>query len=202
MILATAFDPFGGDTRNPSQAALETLMQTGKYPWIISEILPTKFAIAGKRIRDLISTHRPTACLCFGVNQNAKSILLEQQAVNLNACNIPDNAGEIRNSPILPTGPASYHGTLPYTELLSQLQKHNIPCQLSNNAGTFVCNHVFYIAADEIHKLNLPTRVGFIHVAWPSDWDSQNPSPSEISLASITDAMQICFRICHELLST
>ena len=118
----------------------------------------------------------------------------------MNACTIPDNAGEKRDGPILPTGPASYHGTLPYMEILSQLQKHDIPCQLSDNAGTFVCNHVFYIADDEINKLNLPTRVGLIHVPWPSDWDSQNPDPAEISLAAITIAMQICFKTCHDLL--
>lgn len=46
--------------------------------------------------------------------------------------------------PIDPEGPAAYWTRLPLRSILHDFAKHEIPAALSSDAGTFVCNSLFY----------------------------------------------------------
>ena len=53
---------------------------------------------------------------------------------------------------IVPDGPAAYFSTLPIKRIVMRLMAAGIPAQVSNSAGTFVCNHVFYGLMDFMKK--------------------------------------------------
>lgn len=54
-----------------------------------------------------------------------------------------DNVIPLRR-PIDPEGPAAYWTRLPLRSILHDFAKHEIPAALSSDAGTFVCNSLFY----------------------------------------------------------
>ena len=66
-------------------------------------------------------------------------------AINVNDARIPDNAGASRSTRrSSPDGPAAYFTTLPIKAMLQALLDGGIRAEVSQTAGTFVCNHVFY----------------------------------------------------------
>jgi pyroglutamyl-peptidase len=163
-MLLTGFEPFGELQANPSQLIVERLAH-GADQDLVVEVLPTEYAAAGARIRALIRDVRPEAVVCLGVAGRASAIRLERVALNLDDTEKPDNAGETpAGRPIAPGGPVGYWSTLPLAEMYAALQERDIPVQISNHAGTYVCNHVFYASLHEIERLGGGVPCGFIHV--------------------------------------
>ena len=196
-ILLTGFNPFAGADRNPSETVVGGMAD---QPGLVREILPTEYAAAERRIVDLLEQHRPAFWIGLGLNQRARSILLERTAVNLDDARLPDNAGdERRDRPIDPAGPGAYPSTLPLAEMFGALTRANVPVDYSDSAGRFVCNHVFYAAARAVERLGLHTLAGFIHIPWPGDWagDAALPDPRP-GLSVISDAVAVCVTACKD----
>src|SRR5690625_6962426 len=61
-------------------------------------------------------------------------------------------------------GPDGLFSTLPNKVFVKQLNNNHLPAKISNSAGTYLCNHVMYHSLYHIHKNNLPTKAGFIHL--------------------------------------
>lgn len=183
-LVLTGFDPFPGVPVNPSQQIVETIAM--QNPAIITEILPTAFAPAEKRIRSLIQKHAPDVVLSLGVAARRDAINLERFALNINDAEQPDNDGvQHDGKPIVANGPAAYTSTLPLAALHKAIQARRVPVKYSNHAGAYVCNHVFYVARHEVERLRLATRCGFIHVPMPNDG---------LSLADMIDTIQVCIQ--------
>jgi pyroglutamyl-peptidase len=163
-ILLTGFNRFGTLRDNPSQRVVEAIIRR-KMAGLTAEVLPTEFIAAGKRIRDLIRQLQPDWIICLGVAQGIPAIHLERVALNLDDTELPDNAGHVHAAKrIVKDGPLAYESTLPIEEMRDRLQQRGIPAAISNHAGTFVCNHVFYVARHEVERLALGARCGFIHL--------------------------------------
>ena len=74
---------------------------------------------------------------------------------------IPDNGGaQPIDTPVQPGGPAAYFASLPIKAMLRAVQRAGVPCEVSQTAGTFVCNHVLYglmhLLADWPNPLGVP----------------------------------------------
>jgi pyroglutamyl-peptidase len=163
-MLLTGFEPFGELETNPSQLVVERLADGGHHD-LVAEVLPTEYAAAGARIRALIHQVHPGAVVCLGVAARAAAIRLERVALNLDDTQKPDNAGEAPAGRLIaPDGPVGYWSTLPLADMHAALQERDIPVQISNHAGTYICNHVFYAARHEIERLGGGVPCGFIHV--------------------------------------
>ncbi len=195
-ILITGFNPFAGAAVNPSQLIVEQLVRRprDRGGWTLTgETLPTEFGGAERRMRELIQTQRPDAVLSIGLAGSAEGIRLERVALNVDDAIIPDNAGDqARGRLIVPDGPAAYWSTLPIQEMLAALQARGIPAVISNHAGTFVCNHVMYVARDEIERLGLAARSGFIHVPPLARPEDSAGKPQGLTLEIMTEAIEIC----------
>ena len=195
-IVLTGFNAFGGLAQNASQRVVELISSMDEYDGrVIAEVLPTEYRAAELRIHALLERHRPAVCICTGLNAAADAVMLETRAVNRDAAEIADNAGERRQgSPIDPDGPAFYESTLPVDRIKRLLEHHQIPVRLSDSAGTFVCNHVFYAAAQGAAKFSPRTRVGFIHLPQAAEFKSQNDG---IALSDLTKALELCIQACE-----
>ncbi len=166
-ILVTGFDPFGGETVNPSWEAVKRLPHRMGDREIIKVQLPTVFGKAGRLLTEAIETHRPDRVLCIGQAGGRSSITPERVAINLRDASIPDNAGQNpADEPIDPTGESAYFATLPIKEMVSKLRETGIPSSVSNTAGTYVCNETLYTAL-KLQKERFPAmNCGFIHVPY------------------------------------
>lgn len=177
MILLTGFEPFGGDTFNPSRAiafrAAEVLAERS-IPARAAE-LPCVFALAPGRLNELVDEHEPDVVISLGLAAGRDTLSLEKVAINHVDARIPDNAGEQPiDRQVLPGGANAYFSTLPLKGALRALQRpaepggqagSHVRAEISYSAGTFVCNQVFYAL---MHKLegSPGAHGGFIHVPW------------------------------------
>jgi len=169
-VLVTGFDPFGTSAVNPSWMAVQALhgRQIGGHR-IVGAQLPTVFGHSLEALRDLLLRHRPALAICTGQAGGRAALSLERVAINVNDARIPDNAGaQPVDTPIIAGGPAAYFTTLPIKAMLAGLLEAGINAEVSQTAGTFVCNHVFYGLMHDlaVHTELRQTRGGLIHVPW------------------------------------
>jgi len=169
-VLLTGFEPFGSHATNPSREIVAALAArapraTGRGVVLQTAVLQTEYDRAARRVANLIEELRPDAVVSLGVASRAEGICLERIALNLNDNELADNAGEVRLArPIVPEGPMVYFSTLPIDSMLNTLRRADFPASISNHAGTYVCNHVFYTARHFLEKSQRQIPCGFIHV--------------------------------------
>ena len=169
-VLITGFDAFGGDAINPSWLAAKALhgrVILGHK--VTAAQLPTVFDGSLQLLRTLLKQHKPALTICVGQAGGRGAISLERVAINVNDARIADNAGsQPVDTSVVPGAPAAYFSKLPIKAMLLALQGKGIAAEVSQTAGTFVCNHVFYglmhlLATQRGFKRS---RGGFIHVPW------------------------------------
>jgi pyroglutamyl-peptidase len=189
-VLLTGFEPFGSHATNPSQEIVAMLAARaprtgGRRVELQTAILQTEYDRAARRVASLIEELRPDAVVSLGVASKAEGICLERIALNLSDNELADNAGEIRLArQIVAEGPMVYFSTLPIDAMLKALRGADIPASISNHAGTYVCNHVFYTARHFLEKSRRKIPCGFIHV--PVAGGATN-----LSVARMADAIEL-----------
>jgi pyroglutamyl-peptidase len=137
---------------------------------VVAGLLPTEFARALPALRALLQAHQPQLVLCCGLAGGRSAISLERVAINLQDARIADNAGARPiDEPVAPEAdaPAAYFSSLPIKAMRRALLEAGIAAEVSQTAGTFVCNHVFYGLMHHLARRG-PTgaRGGFIHLPW------------------------------------
>jgi pyroglutamyl-peptidase len=203
-LLVTGFNRFGNLRLNPTELMM-TELERFENAWedcrLVTEVLPTEYKAAEKRIRLLISRWDPDAIVAFGVAPAAKDFHLERFALNLDDATVPDNSGWIPDGvPIVRGGPPCYESTLPLSDILSALQHVGIPAKYSNHAGTYVCNHVFYTALHEVDSFRRNALCGFIHV--PFAFEGVNSSAAdEGSLSEVLNGVKLCLHTVRQHLA-
>ncbi|MDZ4103858.1 MAG: pyroglutamyl-peptidase I [Hydrogenophaga sp.] len=169
-ILITGFDAFGGAALNPSWLAVRALHGRRILGHtVVAAQLPTVFGASLHELNTLLKKHQPALVVCVGQAGGRKALSLERVAINVNDAPIADNAGgQPVDTPVKPGAPAAYFTSLPIKAMLAALQADGVAAEVSQTAGTFVCNHVFY---GLMHTLATQrglkqTRGGFVHVPW------------------------------------
>ena len=90
---------------------------------------------------------------------------VERVAINVDDARIADNAGNrMIDEPIRADGPDAYFCTVPIKAMVAAMAKAGVPAEISNTAGTFVCNHLIYGVLHHIATDMKATRAGFVHV--------------------------------------
>lgn len=189
-LLITGFDPFGKSNINPSWMAVEMLPEyVGDY-MLCKLPVPTVFEKAAALVLEKAEEFQPDLILCIGLASGRDAVTPERIAVNIRDARIPDNEG---NQPsgerIAPDGPAAYFATAPVEKMAQAIRDRGIPASVSNTAGTFVCNDVFYSVLH--HYAQTGTPVDFIHI--PNTPELGEPSlPLDIIVSALTAAIIAC----------
>ena len=165
QLLITGFEPFGGESINPSWEAVHRLPDNiGSYQLIKIQI-PVEYGKAAQIVAKQAAQYDPDVILCIGQAGGRKGITPEAVAINLRDTASPDNAGLLQqNVPVIPGGPDAYFATVPVRDMVKAIQAMNIPASLSLSAGAYVCNDVLYTLLHHFHSTD--TKVGFIHVPY------------------------------------
>ena len=171
-ILLTGFDPFGGSAHNPSWLIAQALHgQRIAGHQVVAAQLPTVFGQSLQRLQSLLQEHQPHITLCIGLAGGRAALSIERIGININDARIPDNRGaQPIDTPVQAGGPAAYFASLPIKAMLRAVQRAGVPCEVSQTAGTFVCNHVLYGLMHLLAQGAAPlgARGGFVHVPWLS----------------------------------
>jgi pyroglutamyl-peptidase len=148
------------------------------YKFVVEEI-PMRFGEVKEEIEGYIRKYRPAAVISTGVSSEGACIKLERVAINITTATGPSKEERLpKGEPIREGGPVGYFSTLPLWELFEGLKKTKIPALISNSAGTFGCNLIFYLLMDYLDSKGLNIPAGFIHVPRLPEQalDGKNPS--------------------------
>lgn len=164
-LLITAFGPFAENKENSSQLMLESLPASLGGASLAKLLLPVAFHSSAHVLLRSIEDHRPDAVICFGLSAGESRILPETYAHNLDDARIPDNEGrQPCGRPVVAGAPQRLRSSLPIEDIHAALCMEEIPSALSQSAGTYVCNHVFYHLLWYIHSHTPALAGGFIHL--------------------------------------
>ena len=166
-VLITGFGPFPGVPRNVSALLAKQVGDEIRQRFPSSDIataaLPTEWDIAPERVVDLICELRPTLALHFGVSDIAQGFVIETIARN-QAARL-DASGTLPLLPVIePFGPDEMPTMLPAGRIWARLQRLGLPARLSRDAGTYLCNAVFYRSVLAQRELGMGGRSGFVHL--------------------------------------
>ncbi len=189
-VLLTGFEPFDQDLINPSWEAARQLdgVQLGEDVQIVSRRLPCAFATAGDCLTQLIAELRPVMVIATGLGPGRGDISIERVAINVNDARIPDNLGaQPIDTAVIVGGPAAYFTTLPIKAMVKAVREAGIAASVSQTAGTFVCNQVFYLLQHALAGTAI--RSGFIHVP-PSPPQEVSAQPS-MALVTLVEGLRV-----------
>lgn len=172
-VLLSGFSPFDGAATNESWEAVSVAAPQLRERGVtaVELELPVEFGRAGELLAAAVREHRPRLVLATGLAAGRSGITPERVAVNVRDARIPDNAGAAPiDVPVVPGGPVGYFSTLPIKAMAASLAADGIPGAVSQTAGTYVCNDVFYLLqhllAEDPELAGI--RGGFVHVP-PAD---------------------------------
>jgi pyroglutamyl-peptidase len=173
--LVTGFEPFADDLVNPSAEALQRLPPRIGEVTVATWVLPTVFDRALNVLGEAVVAAAPDIVLGVGLAGGRAALSLERVAINVNDARIPDNAGrQPIDRPIVADGPAAYFASLPIKAAVAAMRQAGLPAMVSNTAGTFVCNHVFYGLMHLAAIRHPGMRGGFLHVPYLPEQAARN----------------------------
>ncbi|HGP3674028.1 TPA: pyroglutamyl-peptidase I [Bacillus pacificus] len=196
-VLLTGFDPFGGESINPAWEVAKSLHEktVGEYK-IISKQVPTVFQKSIQVLKEYIEELNPEMIICIGQAGGRPDITIERVAINVDDARIADNEGiQPVDVPVVEEGPAAYWSTLPMKAIVKRLQEEGIPASVSQTAGTFVCNHLFYGLMHELEKYDKKMKGGFIHIPFLPEQASNYPGQPSMSLSTIRKGIELAVEV-------
>ncbi len=175
-LLLTAFEPFGGDEFNSTAEVLSLIPSEIEGAQVVSVCLPVVFGKSVEILRETIERERPDAVICLGQAGGREALTPERIAINLEDASIPDNAGQKPvDEKIFADGPDAIFTTLPVKEMTEAIRKEGLPAQLSNSAGTFVCNQLMYGLMYYLEREFPGVRGGFLHLPYLKEQADTKP---------------------------
>jgi pyroglutamyl-peptidase len=199
-VLLTGFEPFNKETINPAWEAVRALDGwSGDGFVVVARQLPCAFGNANDALRAAVDTLNPSIVIAVGQAGGRVDLSIERIAINIDDAPIDDNLQrQPVDQPIVSGGPAAYFSTLPIKAIVRDLRAAGLPASVSQTAGTFVCNHVFYglmhLAAERAQVGDVPLRAGFIHIPYLPQQAAAHPGAASMSLADMIAGLRTAIR--------
>jgi pyroglutamyl-peptidase len=196
-ILLTGFEPFNGAAINPSWEAARALDGwSGPGFTVVARQLPCAFGRVNVALLEAVAAVQPDIVIAVGQAGGRPEISVERVAINVDDASIADNEGaQPVDTAIIADGPAAYFSTLPIKAIVRALRLRGFPAGVSQTAGTFVCNHVFYGLMH--HAVgHSALKAGFIHVPFLPEQAADRPErPPSMALKDIVDGLRIAVEV-------
>lgn len=195
-ILVTGFEPFGGETINPSWEVvkqLEGLIIDDCR--VVTRQLPCVFGESLTVLNAAIDELNPAVVIAVGQAGGRVDITVERVGINVDDARIPDNRGQQPiDVAIVPDGPAAWFSSLPIKAMVAAMREKGIPASVSQTAGTFVCNHVMY---GLLHKIceNAEMKGGFIHIPYLPEQAAAHAGAPSMAAQTVKEALEIAITV-------
>lgn len=160
-VLITAFEPYERWQENSSWLCLlELTRERPTDPAIATRRYPVDFQAARERLAQDLKANYDYA-LHLGQAPRSAAIRLEEIGLNLGGgCSEPAK----RLSPLVADGPLAFRSELPLADWAAKLRNAGIPAQVSQHAGTYLCNALLYWSHYYSQQFALRTRSAFLHL--------------------------------------
>ena len=191
VVLVTGFDPFGGEPLNPSWEVCTRLPRT--IAGLRVEILrvPCEFRRSIEVAAEAIERHRPKLVILLGQAGGRAHLSVERVAINVDDARQPDNAGFAPvDEAIASQGPPAYFATLPVKAVARAMRASGVPAEVSNSAGTYVCNHLMYGVLHFLAASGAAARAGFVHLPYAEEQVLDKPGVAALSVATMAKGVE------------
>jgi pyroglutamyl-peptidase len=195
-VLVTGFEPFGGESINPSWEVVKQfdgmIIENCR---VVARQLPCVFGESLAVLNGAIDALSPAVVLAVGQAGGRVDITVERVAINVDDARIPDNDGQQPvDAAIVPDGPAAWFSSLPIKAMVAALRERGIPASVSQTAGTFVCNHVMYGLLNKISG-QAETRGGFIHIPYLPQQAAAHAGAPSMAAETVKEALEIAITV-------
>lgn len=198
-LLLTGFEPFLSYTVNPTMRIVEELngLELAGYE-IVGKVLPVDFASSSNKLLAHMKEIDPDAVISLGLAGGRYKITPERIAINVKD-GAADNEGHIpMDESIHIEGEPGYFSTLPIRQMVNKLIEEGFPAEISNTAGTYLCNNVMYEALHYAKKNNPNMKAGFIHIPASHELAIQHGKIPSWSHADLKRSVEICIGVLGE----
>ena len=162
-ILITGFEPFGSRKTNNSWEVIKAFKNKDGVKVLC---LPVSFSRAHNVVIDLLKKQSFDIIIMLGETSSTNDCLrLERVAINLKDSSNPDNDEVIADEEILiGNAPVAYFTKFPVKKIAGKLKEAGYLVKVTNSAGTFVCNGLYFNILHYIETNKLTIKALFIHV--------------------------------------
>jgi pyroglutamyl-peptidase len=194
-VLLTGFEPFNQERINPAWEAVKALEGWAGDGFVVEvRQLPCVFGMANRALIDALDELKPDLVIAVGQAGGRADLSIERVAINVDDAPIADNdARQPVDAPIVASGPAAYFSTLPIKAIVRALRAGGLPASVSQTAGTFVCNHVFYGLMH--YAAGKPLLAGFIHIPYLPEQAAAHPGAASMSLSDMAAGLRISVQV-------
>jgi pyroglutamyl-peptidase len=194
-VLLTGFEPFDGATINPAWEAVRRFRGWVDEDYMVEILqLPCVFGQATRVLCGAVDEIRPGIVLCVGQAGGRDELTLERVAVNCDDAPIQDNEGQQPvDTPIVIDGPETYLATLPVDAIVDALCARGLTASVSETAGSFVCNHVFYGLMH--HLEGKAVTGGLMHVPYLPEQAAMVDGAPSMALSEMIEGLRIAMEV-------
>lgn len=198
-ILISGFEPFGGDTVNPTGELMEALAnEVIEGAELKTILLPVHFNECADLLIAEMERYRPDVVIACGLAKGRTAITPERIAVNVKDIaqgSYADNQGRRPVDELIVEGsPDGLFSTLPIRAMVNEMSAAGIPAAVSNTAGTYICNNTMYRVLDHIRAGQLSICAGFVHFPASTEMAVLQPSVPSMPVPVMLDALRIMIR--------
>jgi len=198
VVLVTGFHPFADESCNPSWDLCGLLPPRIDGMRVETLSVPCEFRRSIEIVASAIERHHPELVICVGQAGGRAHVSIERVAINVDDARIADNAGEQPiDERIAANGPPAYFATVPVKAMAAAIRAAGIPAEVSNTAGTYVCNHLMYGVLHYIAASGNRARAGFIHVPYAEQQVLDKRAIPAMAVSSMAKAIEAAIVAAH-----
>jgi pyroglutamyl-peptidase len=199
VVLVTGFEPFAGEKTNPSWDVCRQLPEEIAGMRVERLRVPCVFRRAIEVAAEAIERTQPALVVCLGQAGGRSGLSVERIGINLDDARIPDNAGaQPVDVAVAANGPPAYFASLPVKAMAAAIRAAGVPAEVSNSAGTFVCNHLLYGVLHYLAASGNRARAGFIHVPFSEEQAVGKPGAPAMSIATMVKGIAAAIAAARE----
>jgi pyroglutamyl-peptidase len=185
-LLLTGFEPFGVETVNPSWQVTCALAEAPPAGVTLTTVeLPVRGRMSFEHLVPVIEAGEYDAWLGLGEAGGRAYLSVERLGINV----LIDGRGAEEQA-LVEDGPAAYFSRLPVAALAAAISQEGVPAQVSNSAGTFICNEVIYLVQHHLATSRRDLPSGFIHLPFLPEQAASKP-PGTPSMALETQLLGV-----------
>ena len=166
-ILITGFGRFPGAPFNPSGLMATRLVRRRRPAFAatrrIAHVFATRYDAVDGELPALLKREKPDIVVMFGVATRSHRVRIEQRARNRIAM-FPDASGHRPAMRTIAPHRDAQRNPLPIARLVKAARTTGVLAAASRNAGTYLCNYVYWRALEAAARPDGPGLVVFVHV--------------------------------------
>jgi pyroglutamyl-peptidase len=167
-VLIGGFGRFPGAPFNPSGDVALKLARR-RRPALAdthrrAHVFAVRYADVDRELPMLLARERPDIVLLFGLAGRARHLRIEQMARNRMSVLFPDAGGFRPVRPGIAPGRADLRNPRPLARLVEAARDAGVRAAPSRNAGSYLCNYIYWRALEAARVPGGPRLVAFIHL--------------------------------------